>query len=211
MKLIPSFTTKLERICASSSLLVKLMNMYYKETVRREVSLGKISNKDQVLCIGGGPLPCTALEIACQTGACVQVVDIDPKAVSIARKVIKSLNMSKRVKVSLASGEMVDASKYSVVHVALQAHPHEEILRNIWRKVPMGARILMRSPRNCLKNLYDYMEAECPCGKCEQIEQRNITMKSTLLFTKEMGGAENEKVSGVFNHLVVDGTGTMVG
>ncbi|GAB6086417.1 nicotianamine synthase family protein [Alkaliphilus crotonatoxidans] len=211
MKLIPFFTTKLEKICASSMLLVKLMSIYYKKIVKREVALGEISSRDQVLCIGGGPLPCTALEIACQTGAHVQVVDIDPQAVNIARRVIRSLNMSKQVKVSLASGQIVDASHYSVVHVALQAHPHEEILKNIWKKAPCGTRILMRSPRNFLKSLYDYMAAECPCGKCKQIEQRNLTMNSTLLFTKEGEEEVNEKVPAAFDHLVVDGAGSMVG
>lgn len=185
MELIPSFTKRLERFCATSPLLIKLMNRYYQGIVKREVALGKISKKDAVLCIGGGPLPCTAIEIAHQTGAQVQVVDIDPQAVRMARQVIERLNMSNRIKVIHTAGQAVDASRFTVVHVALQAHPHEEILKHIFENAPKGARILMRSPKSFLENLYNYEEFSCPCAQCNQIKQRNLTMKSTLLFTKE--------------------------
>ncbi|SCZ06885.1 nicotianamine synthase family protein [Alkaliphilus peptidifermentans] len=194
MKLIPTFTSKLEKLCSISPLLIKLVEIYYKDLVKREVDLGQISCDDHVLCIGGGPLPCTALAIANQTGAQVYVIDIDPLSVEIAQKVIKRLNMTQKVKVGLASGQQMDVSDFSVVHVALQAYPREDIFKNVWKKAPAGARILMRSPKEALRPFYSSLPDEChKCHQCMNIKQNNMTISCTLLFTKNQGGFKDDE------------------
>ncbi|KAB3534047.1 hypothetical protein F8154_09910 [Alkaliphilus pronyensis] len=174
MKFIPFITKEIEKIMSISPFLIKLCSLYYKRIVSNEIKLGAITNKDRVLCIGGGPIPATALEIAYKTGAIVDVIDGDPDAVDIARKVVKTLRISDKVKIEHGIGQKVDASDYSVIHVALQACPHDSILKNVWGKAPIGARILMRCPKESLAHCYTALSKEAYCYQCKQIEQNNL-------------------------------------
>ena len=78
------------------------------------------------------------MEIANQTGAKIVVVDKDPKAVEIARRVIKRYNMEDQIKVKLADGINISAVDYSVIHVALQVCNRTKVLQNILSKAPKG-------------------------------------------------------------------------
>ncbi|WP_026478883.1 SAM-dependent methyltransferase [Alkaliphilus transvaalensis] len=211
MKIIPTFTVGLERLFSSFPLLINICSLYYKEIVKKEIKLGEISSHERVLCIGGGSVPCTALEIAKRTGAKVQVVDIDPTAVENAKKVVKRLGMESQIDVKLASGQQIDTSSFNVIHVALQAQPHEEILENVWKKAPCGTRVLIRSPKDCLRKFYTALSRDYSCINCKSIEQKYCTMKETLLFTKTEGGLDYEKDGYGAGSLSYSSVNSMVG
>lgn len=65
------------------------------------------------------------------TGANVKIIDVDPVAVERANKIISKLNLSHSVKVQLTSGQNINAHDFSVIHIARQAMPHDEIIENI--------------------------------------------------------------------------------
>lgn len=193
-KFIMCKATKLmEHLAASVPVLINFVRLYYKEIVAREIALGGISSQDKVLCIGGGPLPCTAMEIAQKTGASVWVIDNDPVAVSKAKQVIKKLGLSEQIQVMCCDGLQIEASKFTVIHIALQVQFQDKIVNNLWRHAPNGARILLRSPRQSLQSLYCVFTNEKLCSSCQTVEQKNCTMNATLLFTKEKEVKFNEK------------------
>ncbi len=194
--MIGKITKHLERLAVALPLLIGFFRLYYKNIVEKEISLGSISCEDKVLCIGGGPLPCTAMEIAQKTGATVQVIDNDPFAVEAARIILEKLNMEDRVKVDYCDGLKVDASQFSVIHVALQVQCHDRILKNIWNKAPLGARILMRSPRESLQVFYSAIVNEC-LTSCQYVEQENCTMKATIMLIKEKQEREASEKMGI--------------
>lgn len=148
MEIIPILTKGLEKIASFFPIIIPIHHLYYNALVEGEIHTCNISCKDKVLCIGGGPLPCTAMEIARKTGAYVEVIDNDPKSVKMANRVLSLLNMDKNIKVIENSGQQVDASKYSVIHVARQVTPKIETFRNVWGKAPKGARILVRRAKD---------------------------------------------------------------
>ncbi|WP_031516003.1 nicotianamine synthase family protein [Desulfofalx alkaliphila] len=202
MKVISLFTKQLEKSLAHFPTLINLYGLYYKDIVKREVELGHIIPEDRILVIGGGPLPCTAMEIADQTGAKIVVVDKDPKAVEIARRVIKRYNMEDQIKVKLADGINISAVDYSVIHVALQVCNRTKVLQNILSKAPQGARILVRSQRDVLKRMYSALPAWCK--NCRFVEQKNSTMKATLLLIKGQEKiGDDEKVCIIANRRLV--------
>ncbi|OIJ22066.1 hypothetical protein BKP45_05165 [Anaerobacillus alkalidiazotrophicus] len=184
MRIIPLFTKILEKALSNSVPLALLLQKYYEPIVRKEVRLGEIKEKDRVICIGGGALPWTAIEIAKQSGANVEVIDCDQRAVKLAKKFLKLLKLDDQVKVSLGDGQTIDASKYSVAHIALQASPQDKILKHLLECSQTNTRILIRCPKKGISCLY---------GNCIQnrsyestsTEQTNSTMKSTLLVVKD--------------------------
>lgn len=195
MKIIPGLTTKLEEFLCHFLPLAKLLKIYYEPIVKREIALGKINKNDKVLCIGGGAVPWTAIEIVSQTGATVHVIDYDQKAVEAARGFLKQLNLENKITVLVGDGRTVDVSPYSVAHVALQAYPQEKILHHLLEKGKSNTRILVRCPKEGISCLYGSTCSSKNCFVNCSTKQTFSTMKATVLFVKspKRGDASNEK------------------
>ncbi|KNF07850.1 hypothetical protein CLPU_11c00180 [Gottschalkia purinilytica] len=211
MKIIPVFTKGLETISSLFPSLIRLYRFYYGKIVKNEVELGNITEDDCILCIGGGPFPSTALEIAYQTGAKVCVVDCDPTAVKRAKKVISKLKMDEMIKVLHANGREIDVSDFSVIHLALQVFPKDEILSNVLNRCKCGARILVRRPKEKLKSFYSCLPEHCYCNSCKHICQEKSTMEATLLFIKTKGGSMSEEIPSVHGRIDFNRSNSLVG
>ncbi len=193
MERIVWITKIVEKITALLPPLMGFYGIYYNRMVKREVELACISPKDRVLCIGGGPMPYTALKIARTTGAKVRVVDHDFDAVESARRIVEKLGMGDQVEVLDSDGAKVKAFGFTVVHIALQVAPREEVLNNVWNNSGSNVRVLMRCPRESLKKLYSFQLSKKWRASCSAIEQRGCTVGSTLLLSKDKGLTPNEK------------------
>ncbi|WP_048815463.1 class I SAM-dependent methyltransferase [Methanosalsum zhilinae] len=171
--------------------------MYYKRLVAKEIAIATISQNDHILCIGGGPFPCTAIEIAEQTGAQVTVVDNDPEAVEISRKVVSRLHLNNRIQVIQADGENVSAHRYSLVHIALQVYPKEKVLANICHRITPHTRILMRRTKIIFSHILYGIETDFCSSNADCLGQNlkciNCTMKNTVLLVKNEMGVKDEK------------------
>lgn len=154
MKLICQLTKAFEEKIAREGFLFNLCFKYYEKMVQREISLGSITSKDSVLCIGGGPVPCTAIEIAKKTSANVVVIDNDPCAVRLATAMIKRLKLDDKIQVIQSGGEKVPLDGYTVVHVAKQVTPRQMVIDRIVKTADIGARVLIRNTKPFMKNQY---------------------------------------------------------
>jgi len=181
-KTVLKLTKQIEKMMALFPWFFRLYRLYYRRIVEKEIHLGCISCQDRVLCIGGGPFPCTALEIAGKTGARVHVIDNDLEAVAYARRVVESLNMDNIVRVEHAEGKRLEVKSFTVVHVALQVTPREEVLKNILEKASQRVRILLREPGEEFKSYYAPLSREYYARSSGLITQGNGTIKATLLF-----------------------------
>lgn len=152
--MIAACTKCIERNFSKSNFLINLYGLYYKNIVKNEVKLAEIKNCDKVLCIGGGPIPSTAIEVANQTDAKVHVIDMDSDAVACARDIVKRLGLHHKIIVDQGRGEDVDIAPYNVIHVALQVTPKEDVLKHIWSNSKMGDRIIVRMPKKGLRPFY---------------------------------------------------------
>ncbi len=188
-KTVLKLTKQIEKVMALFPWFFKLYRLYYRRIVEQEIHLGCISCRDRVLCIGGGPFPCTALEIAGKTGARVHVIDNDLEAVTSARRVVESLNIDNIVRVDHAEGERLDVENFTVVHVALQVTPREEVLQNILQQASQRVRVLLREPVEKYKSYYAPLSREYYARSSSSITQGNGTIKATMLFH---GGLTNK-------------------
>ncbi|AOY75826.1 class I SAM-dependent methyltransferase [Clostridium formicaceticum] len=211
MEIRPFITRELEKILSKHPTTGRILFPYYRGMIAKEIQIVNICKEDKVLCIGGGSFPCTALEIALKTGADVEVVDIDPIAIDNSRRVIKKYHLDKKIKVFQEAGQEVDPSNFTVIHIARQACPHEEILNNILKKATQGTRILVRSPTNSLKDIYRLLQRARYCDKYSCMEKKYTIMKETLLYIKNLGGKNNEKASPVYGRDTAGGHHPMAG
>lgn len=121
-----------------------LFSFYYDEMIDREIDLGAVQATDRVLFIGGGPYPYSAMRIAEQTGASVDIVDNDATAVEKGGRVIASHPLADRMTMKRGDGATSDASSYDVVFIARQAQPHVDIMERIWQTAGRGTRVIVR-------------------------------------------------------------------
>ncbi|MGX8796658.1 SAM-dependent methyltransferase [Fusibacter sp. JL298sf-3] len=199
MKWIGIYTQKIEGLCCRQPLLAAVCRGYYRRLVQREAALGGVNSDDCVLCIGGGPVPSTAIEIARQTGAKVTVVDNDLSAVQQAACLIRGLGLESRVTVLHACGENITAAPYSVVHVAKQVSPRQQVVEAVLRTARRGTRVLVRNPKCRFKRLYAEID-ERACARCTASIQASADWWSeTHLLIKEEG-REYEKTPCAVQH-----------
>ncbi len=155
MRVIQPMVSTWEMICSRYQKLARWYCKPYEQVVEREIGLAKMEKEDRVLNIGCGAIPFTAILIAQKTKAMVTAMDKNPLAIARARHCIESLGLSHQIRVHEGDGKDCASFDHSVIVVALQAEPKEEILRNLMRPKGKEARILMRIPAPRFRQHYD--------------------------------------------------------
>ena len=161
--MIIAWTKWMEKKCACSNFLVNLYGLYYRETVKKEIELAEVRENDRILCIGGGSIPSTAIQMANLTKAEIDVIDMDPKAVINARKLINRIGLDGQVSILQGKGEDMDVGCYDVIHVALQVSPKEKVVDHLWANSKKGTRIIVRMPKKKLKSFYSCLSSKFLC------------------------------------------------
>jgi len=157
MGFIKRLTYKIENRAAKAGLFYRLASQYYKDVIEKEVVLAGITANDNVLCIGGGMCPFSAILIHQLTGAKVTVIDNNSMCIPKARHIIKCLGLSKYVNVICSDGRDFDYREYSVIHLALQVSPMDKVFAQVKEKAAPGTRLLMRRPKKYFRDKQPYI------------------------------------------------------
>ncbi|HPT82430.1 MAG TPA: hypothetical protein PLM25_00940 [Limnochordia bacterium] len=164
---ITRFTRQIEQLAVKSRLVYAAVSLYYREMVRREAELAAIGPEDRVLCIGGGICPYTAILLHELTGAAVTVIDNDRGCVEQCCRFLTRLGLA-GIGVHWADGAAVDYRDYTVIHLAMQVCPREEVLSRVLTHAPQGTRVLVRVPKGCVQGLY------CPSSSGQLVGESRV-------------------------------------
>ena len=182
MDIIRPVIAKLEKICNKSPKLFNLYSWPYKKIVRNEIKLAQIDASDQVLNVGCGAMPFTAVHLARLTGAKVWALDKDPEVIARARNCLARLGLEKQVKVFEADGKEPFDKDFTAALVALQAEPKEKILKNLLARAETGASFVFREPRDFFAEQYDQLPSAYQ--PYDFVKQPMITFDRSVLFKK---------------------------
>ena len=190
LRIITKITQKIENWASQVGLIYKIAESYYLGIVEKEVVLANITNKDNILFIGGGICPFSAILLHRKTGAKITVIDNDISCVQKATQLISRMGLGGHVTVLCLDGRNVDLTPYSVVHFALQICPLECVFSYIEKHVTPGTKLLIRRPRKQFRKFYSwnsFRHLPSPllrfCPFTTHPQARNIG--STLLYIKE--------------------------
>lgn len=160
----------------------KLILAYYKPIVKNEVKLANINSNQNVLCIGGGYFPCTAILFhKLSGGATVVVLDNDIDAVNSSKKLVEKLGFSQKVIVKHTDGLESSAQGFDVVHVAMQVSPKEQVFNILHDSMNENSKILIRTPKQHLERGYQPFK-QIADKWVKQTKYSNI--ERTLLYVK---------------------------
>lgn len=179
--MVATCTKWVENKFSTFKFLTKLYGRYYKNIVGKEVELANIRENDRVLCIGGGSIPSTAIEIVSQTNALVDVIDTDDRAVEKAQKLIHNLGLNDKIRVYLKDGEKMDVRDYDVIHIALQVTPKEKVAQHIWDNLGDGGRMIIRTPKKFLKFLYSNISNKFISRKSQYVKDYSLKSKANTM------------------------------
>ncbi|MCL2616695.1 MAG: hypothetical protein FWD96_03505 [Defluviitaleaceae bacterium] len=183
---ITDITYKVESQAAEAGFVYKLACGYYRDIIYKEAVLANITNKDRILCIGGGICPVSAVMFHQLTGARVTVVDNNEICIPKAQQAIDRLGVGTHVNVLFQDGGSADIpfEDYSVVHLALQVSPMGQVFTAVEHQVNPGTKLLVRRPKKPLDNLYSRLtDSLLECCPYTTHNSRNIG--STLLYIKQ--------------------------
>jgi len=187
LKWVTRATQKIEERAAGVGFVYQIAMQYYKSVISREIDLAEISDDDNVLFIGGGVCPLSAILIHESTGARVTVMDNDLACVSKAEDVVKKLGLSEKIKVLHADGRDAELNidGYTIVHLALQVTPVEKVFAELKNKVSPGVKLLVRRPKDKLCGLYCELSSKllksCNCV----IHKGTGNIGSTFMYVKQ--------------------------
>lgn len=198
--MIGKLTKWVEHNICNYPFIIRLHEIYYHRIVEREAKLANLTEKDTILCIGCGAMPCTTLGIANLTGAKIVTVDSDYEAVMEARNVICEKGLENQISVIHKSGECLDISGFTAVHIALQVTPKQAVVEHVLKNAQEGTKVLVRLPKDILQRFYSNITESIMCKGSRFIKQPYSTMKGTMLLIKSKGDIENEKENYTLDH-----------
>lgn len=183
--MLTAITQKIECLASGVEVFYKLAEKYYINIVANETNLAGITQDDHVLCIGGGLCPFSAILFHQMTKARVTVIDNNKNCIPKSRKAVERFGLDGYINVFLQDGCSSDIqySDYSVVHLALQVYPLEQVFTAVENGITSGTRLLVRRPRKRLNDVYGRFSNTMNYRSCVKHKSRNVG--STFLYVKE--------------------------
>jgi len=192
-QLITKFTHKIELWASKNSLVYWFAAQYYRNVIQKEIDLANITDSDNVLFIGGGVCPLSAILLHQHTGAKLTVIDNNPSCIKRAQRNVDRLGLSDYVRILYDDGVNIgcDLTEYSVVHFAMQVSPMELVFHKVEKKVLPGTKLLVRKPKKHVSLLYCTLSSLTHCSHIMHSGAGNIG--STLLYVKKERKTQKHK------------------
>jgi hypothetical protein len=151
-----SIIKKTEIVLASTPFLVNLYCGLFKYQIRLEIEHSHIDSNMRVLFVGGGPVPKSAIRIAKETGAVVDVIDNWSEGTTLARKTIERLGLQAKINILPGDGLSFPIKSYKIIFIATHVVPFNEILTRMIRDTEEGTCIIFRKPAAVFTYLYSH-------------------------------------------------------
>lgn len=140
-----SVSQKLENLATYRASLSNLYyRMFYQKMLETELSMTNLESGANILHIGSGPYPYTALFLA-EQGYQVEAWDCRADAVYKASEVVKQKGWEKHVKIYCQDGSMANYAKHDAIWVSLNVYPKRDILQQAYSQLKKGGVLVYRN------------------------------------------------------------------
>ena len=129
-------------------------NTISKEYVR-EGDLFKISESKNILHIGCGSYPITAITLAKLNGSKVVGIDIDSRAIKMANNVINRKNLQDKISIEIGDGRKYPLGKFDTIIISSCSVPKIEILDHIFKTAKLNCKIIVRELNGASNSVLD--------------------------------------------------------
>lgn len=186
-----------KQITKSKKTLLKLENFPYINNYRKLTKMEWHSllscskhNDHNILFVGGGPLPLTAIILASEYDKKVTVLEKDHDAVNISSELVRRLDLSDKIDVIEKDAlEFVEYNNFNVIMVAALAGINKKTKESILSKIKslskIGTHVLARSSWGMREILYRPIDTKIfKLFKTEiEVKPHNDIVNSIIIFT----------------------------
>ena len=153
----------------------KISKEYEKEC--EECNIKKDSN---ILHIGCGAYPITAMTINSTNGAKVVGIDKNPRSVKLARNLICKRNLQSKITIEKGDGENYPVDKFDTIIISGCSYPRERILDHIFEKAKDNSKIIVRESHTTVKSLIEYIDSYKNIKIVKKIENHSLFLFRNL-------------------------------
>jgi 2-polyprenyl-3-methyl-5-hydroxy-6-metoxy-1,4-benzoquinol methylase len=139
--------------------LDKLAEKYIKiisEAYRKESKEFGITDAENVLHIGCGAFPVSAMTLAEENGRKIIGIDSNPKVIAPAINVIKKRNLENKIKIEYGNGTNYSIDNFDMIVISACAVPKKRVVEHIFQTAKPGTKIIVRELYS-KKNVMDKM------------------------------------------------------
>ena len=144
-KLIDFLYVIFEKVATKFDLISSNYLEMYQEIVDKEIKMAGISSKDQVVVIGCGSLPITAVLVAMKTKAHIIALDNDKTAVKEASNFIINHHLENIVEIKYADGKLYPINKFDVIYLTYGLKKKEDIFNSLVKNSNKNSKIIFRT------------------------------------------------------------------
>ena len=125
-----------------------ISNQIYENTISkeyvREGKLFKISESKNILHIGCGAYPVTAITLARLNGSKIVGIDIDARAIRMATNVINKKKLQGNISINIGDGRSYPLEEFDTIIISSCSVPKIEILKHIFKTAKTNCKIIVR-------------------------------------------------------------------
>lgn len=135
----------------------------YENTISKEYEKEyekfDIQKDSNILHIGCGAYPITAMTITKINGAKIVGIDKNPRSVKLAKKMIHKKKLQSKVTIEQGDGENYPIDRFDTILVSGCSYPREKILKHIFETAKNNSKIIVREPHKTAKSLIKYIDS----------------------------------------------------
>jgi len=135
----------IEKILIKMDKLLPLYVYYYEDIIDNELKIAKISSSDEILHIGCGSIPSTAILLKKKTGAKITAIDIDTNAIKKSYISVKKMNLSDEINFKHTDVLNLAINKFNVIVISQGIEPRYDTLKYILKSMKNDAQIIYRT------------------------------------------------------------------
>lgn len=155
--------------------LIRFAKLYEKTLSKVYVKEGKefgIHNVKNILHVGCGAYPVSALTLAELNGGSIVGIDSNPKVIKPAIKIIKKKNLEDRVKIKYGNGASYPLDNFDMIVVSGCAAPKIKVVKHIFQTAKPGTKIIVRELYSSKKVFDDLISTYKNIEIIKRIENR---------------------------------------
>lgn len=150
------FWKTVDYIACKIKRFAKLYEKAISEVYEREGKLFSLSESNNILHIGCGSYPVTAITLAKINGGRVVAIDSDPIAIKLATEIINKKKLQNRIVINKGDGRSYPIEEFDTIIISSCSIPKIEILNHIFKTAKLNCKIIVRE-------LYGASEAVVKC------------------------------------------------
>ena len=140
----------------------------------KEINKFNLIDSKNILHIGCGAYPITALVLAKKTTANIVSIDKDPITTKFAKKIINKKKLNKKIKINIGNGEKFPVKSYDTIIVSSCASPKRMILEHIFTNADKETKIIVREIKKNISDVNNIIKSKKNISYIDKIKNHSI-------------------------------------